>query len=362
MSIVEANYNLIGNGVFTSTYKPPFTGAIGSLLFAGGGSSYVCINASGLSLTATTWTIEGWIYFIVAASNQRFFGGSNAGAASYIDIYMNSMSQLYAGLTGVTTLTSTINLTNNSWNHIALVYDSTVGYTLYVNGQVGASTTTKTAISYTNWCYFNIASQIGSTNANTVSSFSNFRISTVARYSAAFTAPAYFFILDGSTFYMNLFNYATGVTATAALLVAGQAGYIPCLCKGMLIRTPYGDLPIDKLRIGDLVTTQQGRVVPIVDITHRTVHGNYFNIPFRIPAHHFAENIPSADILLSPNHLVHYNKVIVPCQTTGLLDETALLGKDFEYFNIALPNYATDKMICQGLEVDSWNTQEKLVY
>jgi hypothetical protein len=52
----------------------------------------------------------------------------------------------------------------------------------------------------------------------------------------------------------------------------------------------------------------------------------------------------------------------IPAQTKGLPDETALLGKEFEYFNIALPNYGEDKLSCHGIGVDSWNTRAKLMY
>jgi hypothetical protein len=247
---------------------------------------------------------------------------------------------------------------------MALVYNSADGsLKFYINGTmytINASSTVLPASWSYSWLNSLVIGWDGeATSAKTQCYVSNVRISNSARYTAAFTAlSSAALTADVNTVFLNSFDQASGTNYIGTQLYPS----IPCLCAGMLIRTPNGETPIEKLRIGDLVTTHDGRDVPIVDYTRTVVRGDYYNIPFRIPASHFDPGYPSKDILLSPNHMFFCGGWKVPAQTKGLPDETALLGKEFEYFNIALPNYGEDKLSCHGIGVDSWNTRAKLMY
>jgi len=136
---------------------------------------------------------------------------------------------------------------------------------------------------------------------------------------------------------------------------------IPCLCRGMKIDTPLGPQPIESLKEGDfvLVPPFHDRMVPIRRIFGSTYTGTMHTIPVRIPSSFFEKNIPSEDILISPNHMIFYDsRWMLPIQITGLEQETDLLGKKFEYYHIQLPNYCEDKLWCHNLPVDSWDYRE----
>ena len=151
-------------------------------------------------------------------------------------------------------------------------------------------------------------------------------------------------------------NYTTAISIPELFLVAP---IIPCLCRGMKILTPSGNVTIESLREGDLLLTPPNRTVEIQRIHSSTYIGTQENVPYRIPAHFFEENIPNEDILLSPNHVVFYNgKWRLPCQIDGLKPEVHMIGEMFEYYHISLPDYYSDKVWCHNLPVDSWDYQE----
>jgi len=368
-----------GSVLFSTTYSSTLSlsGKVGALT-TNYGSMLVLTATSLVSLfPSNAFTIEFNVWFAPQGTptvNQTLFTASN-GTGTYIGINIDAFNNSgttggYAEfwLTGPTTVNQTSSYTryvyvtpngwtNSTWHHVAMVSNGTTIYGFMDGVLQGSYTQTLIPSQWVNTWSFGGQNDRSQGNY-TQGAFANFRVSNIARYTSSFTAPTSYFTSDGNTVYLNTFNQSSGSSWSSTAYTMS----IPCLCKGMLLRTPYGDTPVEKLRIGDLIITQDGRTVPIVDTVRSVVRGDYYNIPFRIPAHHFAENAPYADVLVSPNHIVYYDKVIVPCQTSGFTDETTLLGKDFEYFNVALPNYATDKMVCQGLEVDSWNTKSKLLY
>ena len=367
MSVSQLTYTTSGSAAFSTT-KPTF--AVNGSFYTPTKSALLITNTSVLAYSSP-WTIE-FFFYVASTTNVNqgifetsytdnnnticmFFNGST-GATSrpiYTQVFVNNSSSAVVNYS----TSSYASLT--TWYHAGVMYDG--AYTLYelFNGTI-TTRSTSTLIPITS-----LSNQlmIGSAKyTNSVSALlgyvSNFRISNTLRYSgASYTIPTSNLSQDSMSVYLNTFDQSSGTNFTATAYTI-----LPCLCVGMLIRTPNGDTPIEKLRVGDLVTTHDGRDVPIVDYTRTVVRGDYYNIPFRIPASHFDPGYPSKDILLSPNHMFFCGGWKVPAQTKGLLDETALLGKEFEYFNIALPNYGEDKLSCHGIGVDSWNTRAKLMY
>jgi hypothetical protein len=129
----------------------------------------------------------------------------------------------------------------------------------------------------------------------------------------------------------------------------------------MLLDTPTGPTAVEILKEGDLVVTPDGREVPIVRVIKTVVRGEYETIPYRIPKDFFQKDYPSADILISPNHMLYWNEWTVPTRITGLPEERERMGKEIEYYHVALPDYGGDKLMCQGIAVDSWDMSVKLV-
>jgi hypothetical protein len=70
-----------------------------------------------------------------------------------------------------------------------------------------------------------------------------------------------------------------------------------------------GDIPVERLRVGDLVITASGEARPIKWLGHREVNcrrnpKRTSVWPIRISAHAFGPDRPARDLYLSPAHSV----------------------------------------------------------
>jgi len=186
---------------------------------------------------------------------------------------------------------------------------------------------------------------------------------------------AYFMYQDGSPVFSSssgfdgsspnrLSNFLTtpflASAYTAFSSLAEFIGAAPCLCRGMKIFTPHGPVPVEDLRVGDLVCTPPyNRPVPIVSSHWSTHKGDPKNLPYRIPKDFLAPGVPDEDIVLSPHHMYFFDgSWRLPKFTKKLKKETHLLHKEFEYYHIQLPEYGTDKLWCHNVPVDSWEKKK----
>lgn len=98
-------------------------------------------------------------------------------------------------------------------------------------------------------------------------------------------------------------------------VVAGNVE-VACFAAGTGIRTDRGDVAVEALRAGDIAWTQDGPR-RIVWIGHRRIdltrHARPTAVrPIRVRRHALAPDIPSRDLLLSPDHAVLVDGYLVP--------------------------------------------------
>ena len=126
------------------------------------------------------------------------------------------------------------------------------------------------------------------------------------------------------------------------------AGDIPCLTKGTLVKTPTGFKKVEKLSIGDNVTTHDGRVVPITGLIRNNTETTSTNTPYIIPKDYFAKNMPKADFTISPNHAVSAdtdgNEWFIPAHHGADLERVPV-GERVSYFHVELPNWLIDNLV-----------------
>jgi hypothetical protein len=133
----------------------------------------------------------------------------------------------------------------------------------------------------------------------------------------------------------------------------------PCFCRGTLIRTERGDVPVEALAIGDRVVTLSGASRPICWIGQRrfdlTRHPAPDRVrPIRILADAFADGAPRRDLFVSPDHAVLRDGVLVPAR---LLLNGASIQRDtacrrVTYYHIELD--AHDILLAQNLPAESY--------
>jgi len=124
---------------------------------------------------------------------------------------------------------------------------------------------------------------------------------------------------------------------------------VPCLTGECEILTPDGYIRIDHLKKDQMIAAPpDGRSVSIKEVFSSEIIGTKENAPYTIPKDFFCQGVPTKDIQISPHHLYFYN---------GKWN-----GQTIKYYHIRLEDYPTEKLICQGLAVDSWEGEKEMTY
>jgi len=133
---------------------------------------------------------------------------------------------------------------------------------------------------------------------------------------------------------------------------------VVCYARGTRIRTPDGDVPVEQLAVGQSVLTASGKTAPVVWIGRRRIDCRRHPapervLPVRIRAGAFAPRLPQRDLLLSPQHAVYDEGVLIPVRylvngTTVVQDQVA----EVEYFHVELPQH--DLLLAEGLPAESY--------
>jgi hypothetical protein len=90
-----------------------------------------------------------------------------------------------------------------------------------------------------------------------------------------------------------------------------------CFCAGTRIRTPRGDIPVERLRIGDAVLNISGAAREILWIGRRGYDGGAIardplKRPVRIARGAIADGIPARDLHVSPGHAIYVDGALIP--------------------------------------------------
>ena len=177
----------------------------------------------------------------------------------------------------------------------------------------------------------------------------------------------------------GLLTISTGAVTDAALFLPGFSSVadfslvhdsgtglaiVTCFVEGTRIRTPSGEIAVEALREGDLVTirdpqTAADQVQPIRWIGRRRINLRRHRqpdlaSPIRIRRNACAEGIPQRDLLVSPDHAVFLDDVLVPARLlvngATITQETDL--RAVQYFHIELDRHAI--LLAEGLPAESY--------
>ena len=146
------------------------------------------------------------------------------------------------------------------------------------------------------------------------------------------------------------FNFLTSGTGTSL--------FIPCFAAGTRIATPRGLAAVERLRAGDQVLTVSGALRPIKWIGHRRVDCHRHPAPERvwpvhIAAHAFGEGRPRRSLLLSPDHSVFIEGVLIPIKFL-INDETVaqIELEQIHYYHLELARH--DVVLAEGLPTETY--------
>ncbi len=138
----------------------------------------------------------------------------------------------------------------------------------------------------------------------------------------------------------------------------GTVVELACFGEGTRIATIRGEVPIEQLRAGDRAVLAAGGTREIVWIGHRSIdvsrHPNAADImPVCVLAGAFGEGVPARDLLLSPDHAVFADGVLIPVMQ--LVNGTSIrkVRRDrISYWHVELDSH--DVILAEGLAVESF--------
>jgi len=153
---------------------------------------------------------------------------------------------------------------------------------------------------------------------------------------------------------------------TAADLTVTQSGTTvlvtdtaPCFCAGTRIATGRGQIPVERLRVGDLVRTATNGFRPVRWIGTRSYDGRFITgnrdvLPVRIRRHALGRNIPSRDLFVSPDHAICEGGVLIFAWrlVNGVSITQAPSVARVDYFHIELDSH--DIIFAHNTPVESF--------
>jgi hypothetical protein len=131
-----------------------------------------------------------------------------------------------------------------------------------------------------------------------------------------------------------------------------------CFAAGTRILTTRGAIAVERLREGDEVLTVSGRAQPIRWIGHRRVnvlnHPNRQRIlPVLIAANAFGAGLPVRALVLSPDHAVFVDDVLIPIR--HLINGSSIEQIECDtitFYHIELPRH--DVLLAEELPAESY--------
>lgn len=163
---------------------------------------------------------------------------------------------------------------------------------------------------------------------------------------------------DPTTIDLSIPSFSTVSGPVDLIASGGGIELVTCFAKGTRIATPSGQVAIENLRVGDHVLTATGQSEPIKWIGHRSLacdrHPHPEQVwPIRIHAHAFAQNQPQRDLLLSPQHAIFIEDVLIPAKClVNNLNVTIERTSQVEYFHLELSRH--DVVLAEGLPTESY--------
>ena len=163
-----------------------------------------------------------------------------------------------------------------------------------------------------------------------------------------------------------VYNTGPGLNGTIFGVSEGTDGYedlltVVCFLAGTRIRTPGGDVDVETLKPGDMVTTlvDGAPVAAAVKwIGRRSVEASMLPAddahPVRIREGAFADGVPYRDLLVTPEHCLFVDGVLIPARML-VNDRSIVVDRNigsYTYYHVELERHAI--LLAEGLAAESY--------
>jgi len=164
---------------------------------------------------------------------------------------------------------------------------------------------------------------------------------------------------SGASAVLNL-TLASGDSATWVHLASTSSGLSLTLCfyAGTAIATPDGTAAVETLKAGDLVMTANG-TKPVRWVGQSHIHTRFADplksLPVRITQGALGDGLPVRDLLVSPDHALHIDGLLVHASALvglpGITRETAV-PETFTYYHVELASH--ELLFAEGALAESF--------
>ena len=154
-----------------------------------------------------------------------------------------------------------------------------------------------------------------------------------------------------------VFSVVENVGSTAATVTVSGV-QTACFAAGTRIRTGAGEMLVEDLAVGDIVHARFAGTVPVVWIGHRHVDCRHHTQPLevwpvRIAAHAFGPRMPHRDLVVSPDHSVFVDDVLIPIK--HLINGETIVQEPVDtvtYYHVELGEH--DVLLAEGMPAESY--------
>jgi Hint domain len=119
-----------------------------------------------------------------------------------------------------------------------------------------------------------------------------------------------------------------------------------CFMPGTRIQIPGGERPVEELKVGDLVVTSDRRLIPVRWIGRQSISRAFLDeqrLPIRIKAGALADNVPCRDLLVSPDHALFVDGILI--HAGALVNGTSITRESkvpmsFAYYHVETDDHS----------------------
>lgn len=134
-----------------------------------------------------------------------------------------------------------------------------------------------------------------------------------------------------------------------------------CFAAGTLIATPDGETKVETLKIGDLITCEDGRAVPVKWIGRQTLHKIFTPaerfVPVRVSAGALGNGQPHSDLVLTADHALILDGLAI--NASALVNGTTIAYEPIDslpdrvtYYHIETENH--DVILANGAPAETY--------
>ncbi|WP_374546575.1 Hint domain-containing protein [Rhodoblastus sp.] len=358
-------WNVAGNWTGTSPARIPTSsdsvtigspGAIGdytvTLSGTAGAASSLSLSGSSFFQNTTTLAISADTLTVSGAITINAYAAIVTTGTSTI----NTATLTGAGTVKVSSGALTLNATTSiDASGSATTFDLETGTTLTITGggTFGAASINPTlTMNGTGASFINVVTAQANVHLGAITGFDGTDKIQLKSFGAGDT-----YVVSGNTLTIwnaahsssQSYTFASG-TAMSAITVANTATVDTitiCFMAGSMIRTPDGEAAIETLKPGDLVLTAEGVAKPVNWLGRQTVSTLFADparvLPIRVKAGALAENTPSRDLLVSPDHALLVEGVMI--QAGALVNGASIIREThvpqvFVYYHVELDDHS----------------------